>query len=302
MSIEAAQRPASVAGVRRRSRGIHSPHPFRSSRHRTVRSPQLRGCDDRAVRERHAGRDVSGRFRRDRALGDRALGTRGRFPGGHESLGHTSARADQRVRPTPPGVRLPRRHPHGGLRPLLRFPGGAHVDVSGPVSCGRRPSAHGAEPRGRRRVPELVATGRPPRRGPSTARAIFTMSRNSDVRDLLTQVQAPTLVLHAVGNNFVRADHGRYLAAHISKSRFIEIDSADHLPWTNDTDTVEKSRNSGRGPGMCRRGMALGHGALHRHRRVHRDSASLGDNLWRDRLDRHDVLANERSPGSAVRL
>lgn len=73
---------------------------------------------------------------------------------------------------------------------------------------------------------------------PATARSIFTMAGASDVRDLLPQVQAPTMVIHAVGNNFVRADHGRYLASHLPKAKLVEIDSSDHLPWTDDTDTV----------------------------------------------------------------
>ncbi len=73
---------------------------------------------------------------------------------------------------------------------------------------------------------------------PSTARAMFKLARNSDVRDLLPQVQAPTLVLHAAGNEYVRIGHGRYLGNHIPKAKFKEIDSADHLAWTDDTEIV----------------------------------------------------------------
>ncbi|HXB36682.1 MAG TPA: adenylate/guanylate cyclase domain-containing protein [Acidimicrobiales bacterium] len=130
---------------------------------------------------------------------------------------------------------------------------------------------------------------------PSTARAIFTMSRNSDVRDLLRQVQAPTLVLHAVGNNFVRVDHGRYLAAHISKARFIEIDSADHLPWTNDTDTVGEIEEFLTGTRHVPTGNRRLATVLFTDIVESTVTArSLGDHVWRDRLDRHDLLAERQ--------
>ena len=130
---------------------------------------------------------------------------------------------------------------------------------------------------------------------PSTARAISTMSRNSDVRDLLTQVQAPTLVLHAAGDNFVRADHGRYLAAHISEARFIEVASADHLPWTNDTDTVGEIEEFLTGTRHVPTGNRRLATVLFTDIVESTETAgNLGDNVWRDRLNRHDLLAERQ--------
>ena len=130
---------------------------------------------------------------------------------------------------------------------------------------------------------------------PSTARAMFTMAGDSDVRDLLTQVRAPTLVLHAARNNFVRADHGRYLASHIAKATFTEIASADHLPWTDDTDMVgdieEFLTGTRRAPtGSRRLATVLFTDIVHSTEAVR----NLGDQAWRDRLDRHDVLAERQ--------
>jgi class 3 adenylate cyclase len=130
---------------------------------------------------------------------------------------------------------------------------------------------------------------------PSTARAMFTMSRSSDVRDLLTQVQAPTLVLHAAGNNFVRAGNGRYLATHISHAKFVEIGSADHLPWADDTDTageIEEFLTGARHAPTGNRRLAtvLFTDIVQSTEAVR----SLGDQTWRDRLDRHDVLADRQ--------
>jgi class 3 adenylate cyclase len=130
---------------------------------------------------------------------------------------------------------------------------------------------------------------------PSAARAMFTMSRDSDVRDLLSQVQAPTLVLHAAGNNFVRTGNGRYLASHISKSTFVEIATADHLPWTDDTDTAGEIEEFLTGTrhaptGNRRLATVLFTDIVQSTEAVR----SLGDEAWRDRLDRHDVLADRQ--------
>lgn len=130
---------------------------------------------------------------------------------------------------------------------------------------------------------------------PSTAHAIFTMAGDSDVRDLLAQVQAPTLVLHTARNNFVRADHGRYLAAHIPNASFVEIASADHLPWTDDTDIVGEVEEFLTGTrhapkGNRRLATVLFTDIVQSTEAV----GSLGDQAWRDRLDRHDVLADRQ--------
>ena len=130
---------------------------------------------------------------------------------------------------------------------------------------------------------------------PAAARAMFMMSRDTDVRDLLRQVQAPTLVLHAVGNNFVRVDHGRYLGTHISNARFTELASADHLPWTDDTGTVGEIEEFLTGTrhaptGKRRLATVLFTDIVQSTEAVR----SLGDQAWRDRLDRHDLLTERQ--------
>ena len=130
---------------------------------------------------------------------------------------------------------------------------------------------------------------------PSTAHAVFTMAGDSDVRDLLAQVQAPTLVLHTIDNNFVRVDHGRFLAAHIPKAELVEIASADHLQWTDDTDMAgeieEFLTGTRHAPSGTRRlATVLFTDIVQSTEAV----GSLGDEAWRERLDRHDVVANRQ--------
>jgi pimeloyl-ACP methyl ester carboxylesterase/DNA-binding SARP family transcriptional activator len=73
---------------------------------------------------------------------------------------------------------------------------------------------------------------------PAAARAILDFGATLDVRSLLGQVTAPTLVLHRRDDQWVHPDNGRYLAEHIPGARFIELPGADHWPWFGDADTV----------------------------------------------------------------
>jgi class 3 adenylate cyclase len=59
-----------------------------------------------------------------------------------------------------------------------------------------------------------------------------------DVRDTLGCVQAPTLVIHRVGDQMIRVDHGRYLAQHITGARLVEVPGSDHLFYVGDGDAI----------------------------------------------------------------
>jgi class 3 adenylate cyclase len=130
---------------------------------------------------------------------------------------------------------------------------------------------------------------------PATARAMFRLARDSDVRSLLPEVRAPSLVVHSVANNYVRVDHGRYLASHLSKVMFSEVPSADHLPWTDDQDVAgeieEFLTGTRHAPAGNRRLATILFSDI-----VHstETARSLGDRVWRGRLDRHDVLAQRQ--------
>jgi class 3 adenylate cyclase len=65
---------------------------------------------------------------------------------------------------------------------------------------------------------------------PGTARARMRAILELDVREVLPLVTAPTLVIQNLGDLYVRAGHGRYLAEHIPDARLLERDSADHWP------------------------------------------------------------------------
>lgn len=64
---------------------------------------------------------------------------------------------------------------------------------------------------------------------PGAARALIEMNSLVDVRDVLSAVQAPTLVLHRRHDIDASVDEGRYIAEHIPGARFIELDGTDHF-------------------------------------------------------------------------
>ena len=107
---------------------------------------------------------------------------------------------------------------------------------------------------------------------PAQAAAITRIAETVDVRGLLPQVQAPTLVIHSVDNTLYPIEHGRYLAEHIPNARFVEFAGRDHIfLWESDElfrDEIEAFVTGTRPsdePETC-----LGCGAVHRPRRVHR--------------------------------
>lgn len=65
---------------------------------------------------------------------------------------------------------------------------------------------------------------------PGTALAKMRAILELDVRNVLSLVVAPTLVVQNRDDRFVPAGHGRYLAEHIGGARLLERDSADHWP------------------------------------------------------------------------
>jgi class 3 adenylate cyclase len=65
---------------------------------------------------------------------------------------------------------------------------------------------------------------------PSQAMALSRIAETVDVRTLLTDVQAPTLVIVSDGDRMVSPEHSRYLSMHIPHARLVEIPAIDHMP------------------------------------------------------------------------
>ena len=127
---------------------------------------------------------------------------------------------------------------------------------------------------------------------PSMARAATKVVINSDVRDTLARIAAPTLILHRAEVGFVPVGHGRYLAEHIAGSRYVELPGADSLYWVGDAapmlDEIEEFITGVRGGFDAERVLSTIVftdivGSTER-------AAALGDGRWRDLLDNHDTV------------
>ncbi len=73
---------------------------------------------------------------------------------------------------------------------------------------------------------------------PSAAILLGEMTRATDVRELLSSVAVPTLIMHRAGDRVNTVGHGWYLAEHIPGARWVELPGEDFLIWAGDTDAI----------------------------------------------------------------
>jgi pimeloyl-ACP methyl ester carboxylesterase len=124
---------------------------------------------------------------------------------------------------------------------------------------------------------------------PGAAVALMRMNTQIDVREVLPAIQAPTLVLHRVGDRDVKVEEGRWIAEQIPGARFVELPGDAHTLWAGDTDSiideVEEFLTGARRASDSDRVLAtvlftdiVGSTA---------EAAALGDRRWRGLLQRH---------------
>jgi pimeloyl-ACP methyl ester carboxylesterase len=73
---------------------------------------------------------------------------------------------------------------------------------------------------------------------PADAARVVSLTADMDVRHVLPTIRVPTLILHAVSDAMVDVRYARYIAERIPGAKYIELPSADHLPWLADADMV----------------------------------------------------------------
>jgi class 3 adenylate cyclase len=131
---------------------------------------------------------------------------------------------------------------------------------------------------------------------PSMARAIILTVRHSDVRDTLSRITAPTLVLHREDSEFCPIDNGRYIAEHITGAQLVELPGADALYWVGDTapmlDEIEEFVTGVRGGFGAERVLTT---IMFTDIVASTERAALlGDGRWRDLLDNHDTIVRHQ--------
>lgn len=139
---------------------------------------------------------------------------------------------------------------------------------------------------------------------PGSARDLVVMNSQADIRNLLPAVQAPTLVIHRVGDRDARVEEGRYIAAHIPGARFVQLPGDTHVPfWEPDDviDEVEEFLTGVRPARVADRVLAtiLFTDLVGSTERVD----ALGDHAWAELLEHHHQLVRrelERFGGEEI--
>ena len=137
----------------------------------------------------------------------------------------------------------------------------------------------------------LERAGMSPKMARLTFEAVLTQV---DVRDILSTVRVPTLVLHR-RDEAIPVEFAREIAARIPSARLIELDGVDHLPAVGNiksiTGEVEQFLTGYRHEQPPDRVLAtvLFTDIVDSTRQA----AELGDRGWRELLGRHDALTRE---------
>jgi class 3 adenylate cyclase len=74
---------------------------------------------------------------------------------------------------------------------------------------------------------------------PGAILALVRANYDIDIRHILPAVQAPSLILHRVGDKTIPVEAGRYLAQHIRGAKYVELPGEDHLLQAFDQDTLD---------------------------------------------------------------
>ncbi len=141
---------------------------------------------------------------------------------------------------------------------------------------------------------------------PRGARDILRVAFESDVTDVLDQIQAPTLVLHRRDDTLTPVEEGRKLAAAIPGARFVEVPGRDSMGWVGDIDSLldatEEFLTGRRGQRAAER--VLGTVLFTDICGSTQIAAALSDRRWRDLLTEHHHKVGaevERAGGRVIK-
>jgi pimeloyl-ACP methyl ester carboxylesterase len=130
---------------------------------------------------------------------------------------------------------------------------------------------------------------------PGMLTALSQMFLDLDVRDVVSSVHAPALILHRTRDRLVNVRHGRWLAEHLPNARIVEFEGDDHTFWFEGPDEwlgeVQAFLTGTRAVPVADRLLAtvLFTDIVDSTRAA----AELGDQRWREVLERHQRAVRE---------
>ena len=128
---------------------------------------------------------------------------------------------------------------------------------------------------------------------PSAAKALMRMNSQIDVSEIVGVIRVPTLVIHRTDDVTINIEGGRFLAQNIPGARLIELPGADHIPFIGENssqilDAIEEFLTGSKPTVEPDRVLAT---VLFTDIVGSTETATaLGDQRWRDLLDRHNTI------------
>jgi pimeloyl-ACP methyl ester carboxylesterase/DNA-binding CsgD family transcriptional regulator len=73
---------------------------------------------------------------------------------------------------------------------------------------------------------------------PAMAQKLIRMNTEVDLREMLPEIEVPTLILHRTDDHWIDVAHARYMADRIPGARYVELPGVDHRFWLGDVETI----------------------------------------------------------------
>ena len=130
---------------------------------------------------------------------------------------------------------------------------------------------------------------------PTMINQFFAIADQIDIRELLSAVHVPTLVIHRKDDKSINVENGRYLAKHIPDAKYVELSGSDHSWWTESPeiwiDEVEHFLTGEIQSIVSKR--ILSSVLFTDIVDSTRMASKLGDSQWRKVLESHNELAQQ---------
>ncbi len=130
---------------------------------------------------------------------------------------------------------------------------------------------------------------------PKMIRRLNASNARIDVRSILAEIRAPTLIVQQRHDKVARVENCQYLAAHIPGATYLELPGGDHIPWACDyIELVGTIRHFAEAAGPSEsQNRKLATALFTDIENSTGQLAAMGDVAWRKTLDRHDAVARE---------
>ena len=129
---------------------------------------------------------------------------------------------------------------------------------------------------------------------PNAYRKMLETNIQIDIRDLLSEVKVPVMVMHRRDDGAIPVANGRYLADHMPEAKYVEFAHGGHIPWMGDIEELIVELEdflldpaSQRAEPQTQLSTVLFTDIVGSSEML----TALGDKQWRDVLDQHDRLA-----------